>query len=43
MIDTIRGAKGELISVIPQRQTLEDLFVRIVQQEEPVALPEESR
>ena len=43
IIDTIRGAKGELISVIPQRQTLEDLFVRIVQQEEPAAVSEESR
>jgi len=34
VVDTIRSCKGELISLIPQRQTLEDLFVHIVQQEE---------
>lgn len=34
IIDIVRGAKGRLVSLIPQRQTLEDLFIRIVQQEE---------
>ncbi|MBI3947766.1 MAG: ABC transporter ATP-binding protein [Armatimonadetes bacterium] len=34
IIDVVRGANGRLVSLIPQRQTLEDLFVRIVQQEE---------
>ncbi len=33
IVDTIREAKGRLVSLIPQRQTLEDLFVRIVQEE----------
>ncbi len=36
IVDTVRGANARLVSVIPQRQTLEDLFVRIVQQEEKV-------
>ncbi|MHB1458163.1 MAG: ABC transporter ATP-binding protein [Armatimonadota bacterium] len=29
-IDTIRAFKGKLLSVIPQRRTLEDLFVEII-------------
>lgn len=34
LVDTVRAANGRLISLIPQRQTLEDLFIRIVRQEE---------
>jgi ABC-2 type transport system ATP-binding protein len=33
IVDTVRGTNGRLVSLIPQRQTLEDLFVRIVRQE----------
>lgn len=36
IVDTVRHADARLVSLIPQRQTLEDLFVRIVQQEEKV-------
>lgn len=31
-VDTIRSFKGQLLSVIPQRRTLEDLFVEIIRE-----------
>ncbi|MDH7568178.1 MAG: ABC transporter ATP-binding protein [Armatimonadota bacterium] len=40
IVDIVRGDKARLVSLIPQRQTLEDLFIRIVRQQEG-SLPQE--
>ena len=36
VIDLVRGAKGEIVSVIPHKRTLEDVFVETVRKEEGV-------
>ncbi|HLJ55629.1 MAG TPA: ABC transporter ATP-binding protein [Chthonomonadaceae bacterium] len=36
IIDTVRGAKGEVLSIVPHRRTLEEVFVETVQKEEGV-------
>ncbi|MCX6378739.1 MAG: ABC transporter ATP-binding protein, partial [Armatimonadetes bacterium] len=34
VIDLVRGAKGQVLAVIPQKRTLEDVFVETVRREE---------
>ena len=37
MIDLVRGAKGQMLSVVPHKRTLEDVFVETVRKEDAYA------
>jgi ABC-2 type transport system ATP-binding protein len=34
VVDLVRGAKGQILSIVPQKRTLEDVFVETVRKEE---------